>query len=69
VYVSNGLVVRKAILLIIDIKEILSIFYRNVSVFSFYFYFFFNAQVAKRSVLIEEKLLSFLDKSEVIMHE
>lgn len=30
---------------------------------------FFNTQVAKRSVLVEEKLESFLDNSEVIMHE
>jgi hypothetical protein len=33
------------------------------------FFLFFNTQVAKRSVLAEEKLESFLDNSEVIMHE
>lgn len=32
-------------------------------------FLFFNTQVAKRSVLVEEKLESFLDNSEVIMHE
>lgn len=34
-----------------------------------YVFLFFNTQVAKRSVLAEEKLESFLDNSEVIMHE
>ncbi len=45
------------------------IYHIYINILLYFLFLSIYIQVAKRSVMVEEKLLSFLDKSEVNMHE